>query len=290
MAIVQGDVCPICLDSFDSEVAAGTQELVCGHVLHAECARSMRRFGSSGRCPICRCADPNLLSVQRMFEKAGQWHSRGSYTQAANLLSEVLRIEPAHTKAAHGLGFLYAKGQGIEQDLGKAKELYEQAHRAGYERSTTNLGCMYENGAGVEQDFEKAKTLYEEAHRAGNALATNNLGYMYLMGRGVDQSHKMAASFFAQAHRAGIKNATFNLGYMYEKGLGVQQDLGKAKDLYEEAHQAGIQLARINLGLMYEQGLGVEQDLEKAEELYELVHQSGNIDVAEIFARMAAAQ
>ena len=114
-----------------------------------------------------------------MFEEAGQWHSRGSYSEAANLLSEILDIEPAHTKAAHGLGFLYAKGQGIDQDLVMAKELYERAHRAGHMRSTTNLGCMYENGAGVEQDFGMAKALYEEAHGRGNALATNNLGYMY---------------------------------------------------------------------------------------------------------------
>jgi len=282
----------ICLESLESEVAGEAQALCCGHVLHAECALSMRRFGSgsSGRCPICRAADSNLTSIQRMFEEAGQWHSRGSYSKAAGLLTEILDIEPAHTKAAHGLGFLYAKGQGIEQDLGKAKELYERAHRAGYERSTTNLGCMYENGAGVEQDFERAKALYEEAHRGGNALATNNLGYMYLMGRGVEQSHETAACFFDISHRAGIKNATFNLGYMYEKGLGVQQDLCKAKDLYENAHQAGIPLARINLGLMYEQGRGVEQDLERAQELYELVHQSGNSEVAEIIARVASAQ
>jgi len=280
----------ICLESLDAEVGGSTQTLRCGHVLHTECAISMRRFGSSGRCPICRAAEPDLNSIKRMFEEAGQWHTRGAYSKAVNLLTEILIIEPAHKKAAHGLGFMYAKGQGTEQDLGKAKELYERAHRAGYERSTTNLGCMYENGTGVEQDFGKAKVLYEEAHRAGNALATNNLGYMYLMARGVEQSHEKAASFFAMAHRAGIKNATFNLGYMYEKGLGVHQNLAKAKELYETAHQAGIPLARINLGLMYEHGLGVEQNLEKAKELYELVHQSGNSDVAEILARVVSAQ
>jgi len=286
----QSDVCMICLDSLEAEMPGGKLTLCCGHVLHKECAVGMRRFGSSGRCPICRAVDSNLTSIQKMFEEAGQWHSRGSYSKAACLLTEILEIEPGHTKAAHGLGFLYAKGQGIEQDLSKAKELYERAHRAGYERSTTNLGCMYENGAGVEQDFEKAKVLYEEAHRAGNALATNNLGYMYLMGRGVEQSHEEAAIFFELAHGAGIKNATFNLGYMYEKGLGVQQNLGRAKELYENAHQAGIPLARINLGLMYEHGLGVKRDLEKAKELYQLVHESGNSDVAEILARVVSAQ
>jgi len=289
----QGDVCMICLESLTDKAAGESQLLYCGHVLHTECVLSMRRFGSgrSGRCPMCRTADPNLTSVQRMFEEAGQWHTRGFYDKAAALLSEVLDIEPTHKKAAHGLGFLYAKGQGIKQDLTKAKELYERAHRAGYERSTTNLGCMYEKGDGVEQDFAMAKVLYEEAHRAGNSLATNNLGYMYLMGRGVEQSHEVAVQFFDLAHRAGIKNATFNLGYMYEKGLGVEQDLGKAKELYENAHQAGILLARINLGLMYEQGNGVEQDLVKAKDLYELVyHESGNNDVAEILARVASAQ
>ena len=243
------DVCMICLENLDTEVGGSTQTLRCGHVLHAECAISMRRFGSSGRCPICRAADANLNSIQKMFVEAGKWHARRDYSKAAALLTEILSVEPTHTKATHGLAFVYAKGQGIEQDLGKAKELYERAHRAGYDRSTTNLGCMYENGSGVEQDFEKAKMLYEEAHKAGNALATNNLGYMYLMGRGMEPNHSKAVLFFDTAHRAGIRNATFNLGYMYEKGLGVQPNLVKAKELYETAHQAGIPLARINLGL-----------------------------------------
>jgi len=290
----QSDVCMICLESLDAEMLGGkpTCTLRCGHVLHKECAIDMRRFASCGlgRCPICRAVDSNLTSIQQMFQDAGQWHSRGSYSKAAALLAEILEIEPGHAKAAHGLGFLYAKGQGIQQDLSKAKELYETAHRAGYERSTTNLGCMYENGAGVKQDFEKAKVLYEEAHRAGNALATNNLGYMYLIGRGVEQSYDKASIFFKLAHKSGIKHATFNLGYMYEKGLGVQQNLSKAKRLYENAHQAGIPLASINLGLMYEHGLGVERDLAKAKELYQLVHESGNSDAAEILARVVSAQ
>jgi TPR repeat protein len=282
----------ICLEGLESthEVAGDLLELCCGHVLHKQCAIGMRRFGSCGRCPICRAVDANLTCIQKMFGEAGRCHSKGSYAEAAGLLAEILEIDPSHTKAGHGLGFLYAKGQGIEQDLGKAKALYEKAHLAGYERSTTNLGCMYENGAGVEQDFEKATLLYKQAHQAGNALATNNLAYMYLIGRGVKQSHTKAVTFFKLAHRAGIKNATFNLGYMYEKGLGVQLNLARARELYENAHQAGVPLARINLGLMYEHGLGVERDLEKAKELYELVHQSGNSDVSEILARVVLAQ
>lgn len=266
------EVCMICLDSLNATEAGALQTLACGHVLHAECAQRMRRHGSSGRCPMCRAADTNLKPTRKLFEEAAKLHSRGVYKKAAKLLIEILDIDPQHAQAAHSLAFLYAKGQGLEADLGKAKELYERARQAGCERSTTNLGCMYENGAGVEQDLEKAKELYEEAHQAGNALATNNLGYMYLMGRGVEQSHEKAAYFFDLAHLSGVKNATFNLGYMYEKGLGVQQSFSLAKELYEDAHQAGIPLARINLGLMYEHGLGVEQDIVKAKELYELAN------------------
>jgi len=266
----EADVCMICLESLNAEGSEGAQKLCCGHVLHAECALRMRRFASSGRCPMCRAADSSLASIHELFEEAGQLHSRGVFSEAVTLLVEILDVDPDYAKAAHSLGFLYAKGQGVEQDLGKAKDLYECARRAGCERSTTNLGCMYENGVGVKRDLVKAKELYEEAHNAGNALATNNLGYMYLMGRGAEQSHETAASFFYLAHRAGVKNATFNLGYMYEKGLGVQQSFSIAKELYEAAHKAGIPLARINLGLMYEHGLGVEKDMKKAKELYEL--------------------
>jgi TPR repeat protein len=264
----QAETCMICLDVLEVAEAGSTLTLYCGHRLHSECALRMRRFGSSGRCPMCREPDSSLTSIQKLFEDAGKLHSLGVYPKAAALLAKILDVDPEHAPAAHSLAFLYAKGQGIEQDLEKAKELYERAHHAGCERSTTNLGCMYENGVGVKQDLAKAKELYEEAHLLGNALATNNLGYMYLMGRGVEQSHERAAMFFDLAHSAGVKNATFNLGYMYEKGLGVQQSFSIAKELYEDAHEAGILLARINLGLMYEHGRGVDKDMEKAKELY----------------------
>ena len=67
----------------------------------------------------------------------------------------------------------------MEQDFGRAAELYKQAHAAGNTDATLNLGKLHERGKGVEQDFAKAITLYLQAHAAGNPDATFNLGVLY---------------------------------------------------------------------------------------------------------------
>ncbi len=59
------------------------------------------------------------------------------------------------------LGFLYEKGQGVEQNYIKAKEYYEKACALENADSCFNLGLLYGNGQGVKQNYVKAKE-YEE--------------------------------------------------------------------------------------------------------------------------------
>jgi len=222
-----------------------------------------------------------------MVDEAARQHSQGHFANAANLLIEILKIDPEHTGAAHGLGFMYSKGQGVEQDYSKARELYEQAHKVGNVRSTTNLACMYENGIGMAQDYVKAKELYMQAHDGGNALATNNLGYMHLMGHGVEQDFTMAATLFEQSHKAGTQHATANLGYMYENGLGVVQDVRRAKELYESVPE--MALAKASLRVMYERGVG-EHDPNTAQKSSESMPQDGNTYAPRFLAEATSSQ
>ena len=74
------------------------------------------------------------------------------------------------------LGSMYAKGSGVEKDLGKAVELYKKACDGGDMFGCYNLGNMY--------SFSKAAELFKKACNGGEMLGCRNLGIMYDNGNG----------------------------------------------------------------------------------------------------------
>ncbi len=57
----------------------------------------------------------------------------------------------------------YQNGEGVERDIKKVNELYQQAADLGNSKAMFNLGFNYQNGEGVEKDFKKAHELYQKA-------------------------------------------------------------------------------------------------------------------------------
>ena len=57
-----------------------------------------------------------------------------------------------------------------------------------------NLGFMYYRGEGVEQDFAAALNWFRKAAAQGSAPAQARLGKMYYRGKGVAKDHAMAAN------------------------------------------------------------------------------------------------
>jgi len=109
----------------------------------------------------------------------------------------------------------YERGEGVEQDMAKAVELYMQAHQMGHAGASYHLGVQYECGGVVEQDHEMAVELYEQAHEAGYTAATYSLGLKYERGEGVRQNKEMAFELYRQAHAAGHAGATAELRREY---------------------------------------------------------------------------
>lgn len=65
--------------------------------------------------------------------------------------------EQGHADGLAGLADMYAKGEGVEKDLGEARLLYEKAADAGQDRAARVLAQAYKNGGlGVEPDTGKA--------------------------------------------------------------------------------------------------------------------------------------
>lgn len=79
------------------------------------------------------------------------------------------------------LGLLYEQGEGVEQSLEKAAELFAQAVDSGNMSATGvveaeyELAVLYEQGSGVEQDLEKAIELYTDAAQYENQNACDAL-------------------------------------------------------------------------------------------------------------------
>ena len=66
---------------------------------------------------------------------------------------------------------------------------------------------MYLQGNMVNQDYGKAFELFEKASIKGEAYASLNLGLMYWGGKGTNKDTKKAIKYFKKACDGGIKEA-----------------------------------------------------------------------------------
>ena len=82
--------------------------------------------------------------------------------------------------ALTNLGLMYAQGQGVEQDFGRALDCYRQAAEHGVPQAQSNLAVMYAHGQGVAQDFAQAHKWYRAAAEQGLPYAQTNLAFDYV--------------------------------------------------------------------------------------------------------------
>ncbi len=227
-----------------------------------------------------------------------------------------------NSSAQVALGFLYYNGQGVEQDVEKAQELFdaaiEQGDNGGYlgnvfisydkgdyttaldncnkvlegsERiflaaAMNEIGHLYYNGQGVEQDYAQALEWYRRGADLGNSDAMIEMGSMYLYGQGVEQGYTQALECFKKAADLGKENAMGWLGYLYYNGMGVEQDYTQALEYFKEGADLGDPSAMNNLAGMYFYGQGVEQDYAQALEWYEKAADLGYTEAMKSLAGM----
>jgi TPR repeat protein len=178
--------------------------------------------------------------------------------------------------AMNDLADCYKNGEGVEQDLLAALQLYERAAHLGNSYAMNNLAFCYKNGKGVKQDFSKAIRFCEQAIKLGNVYAIDNLADCYQHGKGVEQDLSKAVQLYEQAAQLGNSYSMNNLADCYQHGKGVEQDLNKAIDLYKQAIQRGNSIAMNNLAICYENGIGIEQNFPNAIQFYDKAVQLGN--------------
>ena len=107
------------------------------------------------------------------FDAAVTAYQAGDYVGARTLWEQALAA--GDWDAARSLGILYRKGLGVAADPAKAADYYQQAVTHGVVGAELNLAEMLLAGQGVPQDVGRAKALLKVAADKGNPIAKDRL-------------------------------------------------------------------------------------------------------------------
>lgn len=99
-------------------------------------------------------------------------YKRSDYAEALSKLKPL--AYKGDVDAQVFVGFMYERGQGVQQDSQQALAWYLKAATQGDAQMQSKLGVMYGNGRGVPQDLVQAHKWYSLAELAGNEDAKEN--------------------------------------------------------------------------------------------------------------------
>jgi TPR repeat protein len=216
----------------------------------------------------CNQAMRQYPDVARFIYQAGRVAQvQNDYGRARQLYEKAADMNYAASYV--NLGQLFQLGKGAPKDFDAARRWYEKAVFADDTVGFQAIGTLYEEGDGVPQDFETARRWYEKAAANGIAAGSTSLGRLYMNGSGVAQDPVRARALLESSTATGDPVAMRLLGLLYNRGLGVAPDPAQARQWFEKAAAAGDGWGMNNLGSLYEQGRGVQRDYAQARQWYE---------------------
>ena len=133
--------------------------------------------------------------------------------------------EAGDARAQTTLGYCYAVGRGVPQDLTVAVLWYRKAAEGGYAPAQFNLAEMLRDGAGVEQSPQQAFEWYSKAAKQGHSKAQYNIAMMYVQGEGVAADNVMAYVWLMLA-RGGDAEGVEQALEIVAKGIGDRIEEG----------------------------------------------------------------
>ena len=145
-----------------------------------------------------------------------------------------LAAEGGNRKAIYALGYMYYRGDEVEQDY---KEAYYWFDKDGF-RDLPYYICadMYFY---VDKDYNNAFRLYNAALKQGVEDAAYKIGEMYFYGLGTEQDYSKAfeiLKYYNDEFDETIKDfapptVLYLLGEMYRNGWGVEKNMAEAEKL-----------------------------------------------------------
>lgn len=235
--------------------------------------------------------DPDTLYPERLFKLS--WEEERRLAMLSSLASAILENNPdwfvrmlmdADAEARSLSGdeeFTRLTVLGLEYGVA-----YGDAACANY------LGAQYYLGGLVEQDYGKAEELYAKAEAAGSIQAAINLGYIYEYGRLDEPDYDLALKQYLKGLAlSGGRHpeALYKLGDMYSRGKAVPRDLRAAYELYRTSYslcyddetaaaQAAIRIANL-ISDRANREFDIPYDPMEALALYQLAERGLRVDI-----------
>ena len=171
------------------------------------------------------------------IQEAEVAYQREDYVTALALYQSV---EPKHQGHAwYRLGYMYANGEGVEEDISRGIEYYRQSAEANNALGAYCLAANYALGRGLEQDYERAYHWYEVSARAGDIDAVVQLGLMWAKGEGREVDYGQSLEWWLKAAEQDHAGALLYIGELYHKGNGVKASSAEAAKWFVRCWQAG---------------------------------------------------
>lgn len=189
---------------------ASFDRMVVPLALAMQCKRDkdLREQGTRGLVELAdagfNLARYNLAAQRRTGTPAEQ-------SSAFELMSIVAETETADTYlkglALAGLGECYENGHGVEPDVAKAHEYFEQAAEYGVAEAAFNVGLYHDEKAYARVrgpvDLEKAARYYERGAQLGDVRCMTHLGILYATRRLGDEKAAQGWELLEQASAEG---------------------------------------------------------------------------------------
>ena len=201
--------CPICFHLLPILNTGRGYYSCCGKTICSGCIHAVALRDDEEKCPFCRTPAPDdEENIQRLKK----------------------RVELDDYVAVYGLGSYYAEGlYGFHQNYAKALELWHRAAEMGNIESYHNIGYSYLHGEGVQEDMNKARHYWELAAMGGHVGSRFNLGLLEEKAGNMERALK----HYMIAARGGESNSLKATQALFKDGQATKDDYTKALQLYQ---------------------------------------------------------
>lgn len=162
----------------------------------------------------------------------------------------------------------YLQGKGVAKDLSKAFELLNKNIQQGGVQGYFHLANFYLEGTEfVAKDTKKGLALHQKAVELGQTNSMRFLAKMCQIQKLVVCKPENTFIFYNRAAHSGDQEAELQLGICYLKGIGTDPDPQKAVAIFQDFAKRGDARALSYLGICSVEGRGVAQNLQTGFEL-----------------------
>lgn len=175
-----------------------------------------------------------------------------------------IAVEKKVADACYNLGVAYEYEKfGVERDINKAVEYYEQGVALDAPDCMVNLGCILETSKEYPNDEKRAFELYSKAAEQEKNYAYNNLGTCYKRGIGTDADKEKALRCYTKAAEMGSMEAYWNIYMYYMDEICTPRDFDKAVEWLKRGDEAGNMQCTYQITKHIMHGDGIERDASK---------------------------